>query len=295
MTDYLSPKQLAMAIGVSEASVKRWCDRGLIRTTRTAGGHRRLARADVLTFLRADQVPIIAPQLLGLPSMTGVTDETTSTIVKDLKEALVKGDRERVRRLVLNFYMSGNSAAKTFDEIIAPAFYGIGEKWKCGEVEIYEERRGTEITMSIIRELDLMISEPQESVATAICTTLKDDYYEIPLGMVATTLREAQVKVEKIGVNVPRFSIEKAVEEIRPRLVCISTSFVKLEEEFLNDMKILHQKVKLMGATLIIGGQALSDELRQHLSYDIHCDNLSRLTSFVSTLKQFTKLSNPDQ
>ena len=33
----LSPKQVALALGVSEASLKRWCDKGFLDSTRTAG------------------------------------------------------------------------------------------------------------------------------------------------------------------------------------------------------------------------------------------------------------------
>ena len=38
MTAYLSPKQLALASGISESTVKRWCDRGLLPFVRTPGG-----------------------------------------------------------------------------------------------------------------------------------------------------------------------------------------------------------------------------------------------------------------
>ena len=56
----LSPKQVARALGVSESSLKRWCDKGLIPTERTAGGHRRLPLAGVLDFLvRSDAVQVV--------------------------------------------------------------------------------------------------------------------------------------------------------------------------------------------------------------------------------------------
>jgi excisionase family DNA binding protein len=49
----VTPKQVAQAINVSESSLKRWCDQGLLTAIRTAGGHRRLALAAALnTSLR---------------------------------------------------------------------------------------------------------------------------------------------------------------------------------------------------------------------------------------------------
>ena len=38
MNELVSPKQVAHAMGVSESSLKRWCDQGLIPTVRTAAG-----------------------------------------------------------------------------------------------------------------------------------------------------------------------------------------------------------------------------------------------------------------
>jgi MerR family transcriptional regulator, light-induced transcriptional regulator len=49
---HLSPKALAAAIGVSESSLKRWADEGRLAAERTAGGHRRIAVAEAVRFVR---------------------------------------------------------------------------------------------------------------------------------------------------------------------------------------------------------------------------------------------------
>lgn len=67
MRDRLTPNQVANAFGVSEASVKRWCDKGLMPTYRTAGGHRRLPVAGVVDFLRKRGLELVNPEVLGLP------------------------------------------------------------------------------------------------------------------------------------------------------------------------------------------------------------------------------------
>lgn len=51
MDELLTTRQVAAELQVSESSVKRWCDQGIIPTQRTAGGHRRIGRADLQEFL----------------------------------------------------------------------------------------------------------------------------------------------------------------------------------------------------------------------------------------------------
>ena len=64
MQKHLSPRQFAEAIGVSESSVRRWADDGRIQMTRTAGGHRKIARSDALRFIRTTSAQVVRPDLL---------------------------------------------------------------------------------------------------------------------------------------------------------------------------------------------------------------------------------------
>ncbi|MEM9791075.1 MAG: MerR family DNA-binding transcriptional regulator [Planctomycetota bacterium] len=67
MRNVLSPKEVALAIGVSESSLKRWADAGRIRVRRTAGGHRRIAIQEAIRFARYYGFPVVRPDILYLP------------------------------------------------------------------------------------------------------------------------------------------------------------------------------------------------------------------------------------
>lgn len=53
--DIISTKGVADVLGVSEATVKRWADAGLLRCFRTRGGHRKFRLRDLRAFLSDEQ------------------------------------------------------------------------------------------------------------------------------------------------------------------------------------------------------------------------------------------------
>src|SRR5690349_14933190 len=51
MEELLTTREAAVELQFSASSIKRWCVQGLIRTKRTAGGHRRIERSGLQEFL----------------------------------------------------------------------------------------------------------------------------------------------------------------------------------------------------------------------------------------------------
>jgi MerR family transcriptional regulator, light-induced transcriptional regulator len=153
MTKPLTPRQVARALGVSEASLKRWCDRGIIPSVRTAGGHRRLELSAVLQYLRESGRPLVAPEVLGLPSAVGKGRQAMAMVAREASEALAAGDDERLRGLIFSLFVSGHSVAEIGDQVIARAFTDLGDRWQHGTLAVYEERRGCEIVLRLLHDL----------------------------------------------------------------------------------------------------------------------------------------------
>jgi len=51
VTEWLSIREASALVGVSVATLRRWCDAGLVRVFTTPGGHRRFARSAVLELM----------------------------------------------------------------------------------------------------------------------------------------------------------------------------------------------------------------------------------------------------
>ena len=168
MKELLTPKQVANAIDVSESSVKRWCDKGIIPTQYTAGGHRRIPVSGLLQFLRSQQYELSRPEVLGLPSNTGRTHRVIDRAAESLQTALIEGHEENARRVLIDLYLAEHSISSICDQVIAPTFQRIGDLWECGSAEVFQERQGCEFTLHALRELRSLVSVPPKDAPKAI-------------------------------------------------------------------------------------------------------------------------------
>ena len=81
----LSLGQAAQALGISTTTVRRWADDGRLGTTRTAGGHRRFAAAEVRRLLAERGRPVVAPAdppPRSLPGLAGLLEEHASAVAE---------------------------------------------------------------------------------------------------------------------------------------------------------------------------------------------------------------------
>jgi len=294
-TDLISPRQAARAIGVSESSLKRWCDRGLISTVRTAGGHRKLAASDVLRFVREQQHRVVNPQLLSLPPTSQGAEIGLERGGPLLAEALLAGEEESARRIVFDLYLANHSISAIGDAVIARAFSVIGDRWACREADVYQERRGCEIVLRILHELRQRQQLPADAWP-AIGATLDGDLYSLPLTMAETVLRSVGFRATMLGTSIPVDSLTKAVSDLRPKLFFASVSHIADEVRFVDCFSRLAETCRNTGTALVVGGRALNDTLRPQLLYSAHCDTLQQLESFAAALlragKRFRRTSS---
>ena len=285
MNKTLSPRQVAQSIGASESSVKRWCDRGLVPFLRTGGGHRRIPLAGVLEFVRREKMSIVAPQAIGLPEQVGKISGSIEQAGATLKDLLVNGDEDASRILVWDLHIAGHPIATICDEVIVNAFEQIGDGWCDGSVEIYQERRSCEIARIVLSELRQATYSPAESSPLAMGATASNDPYGLPTMMVELVLRQNGWKASAIGTQIPFESLCQAIVKERPRLFWLSVSQIKDESLFVDGFNEL-QKVAGEQTAIVVGGRALTDDIRHRLNYTVYCDKLEHLARFAGTIYQ---------
>lgn len=291
----VTPKQVAQAINVSESSLKRWCDQGLLTAIRTAGGHRRLALDDVFQFLRKSGQPLMRPELLGLPSNTGQVAVVRDRAREQVRDALIAGDEDQCRRIVFDLYLAGQSACEICDDVLARAFHEIGDRWECGELSIYRERRACEIGFKMFHELRMAVRTPQPDAPVAIGGTLSCDPYRLPNSMIELVLRELGWQATSLGTSLPSATIGDAVRDSRPKLLWLSVSYIESVPTFLEEYAFLHNLATETGTAVVVGGRALTPEIRQQIAYSAYCDTLQHLVTFVSSFTSIQAQQNSEK
>lgn len=287
MPSHLSPKQVARAVGVSEASLKRWCDKGLIPTIRTVGGHRRLPLDKVIEFIRSTGHPVVRPEILGLPSTTGKGETVLDRAREQAREALEAGDDEQFRRIGFDLYLAGQTALMICDHVIAPAFQALGQRWQHGHIEVYQERRACEIVLRFLHELRTMLPPPKDDAPAAIASTPEGDTYSLPITMIDLVLREAGWRSASYGPGNPFKSLLAAVRTSLPRLFCLSVSVQPPHEElFLREYADFYDGARGYGTAVAVGGRILTPDFRARMQYSNYSENLEKLAAFASALKR---------
>jgi molybdopterin-binding protein len=87
-TDY-RPGQVAELLGVSVDTVRRWCDEGRLKTTRSAGGHRLVSGKDLARHL-AEQADAYEPDSLPAQSARNRLTGIVTRVERDKLTAIVE-------------------------------------------------------------------------------------------------------------------------------------------------------------------------------------------------------------
>ncbi|GEM_PF-199418 len=282
----LSPKQVASALGISESTVKRWCDRGWLPAETTPGGHRRITLQAVLEFIQRRHLRLVRPEVLDLPSTTGKSKLTLRRRRKLLLQALLEGKREAVRRLLFDVLAAGHRPGQLADELIAPVMHRIGELWECQQLEIYRERLACRLLEELVYEWLAKFAGYQTDGQTAVGGTLEGDLYTLPALMVHWVLLENHWHSILLGSNLPAETLCQAIEQHKPRLFWLSISHGEDLDRLAENSRRIFEATTAVGSHFVLGGRAIK---RQHLArlwYSSYSPDLRHFEMFLQTLSE---------
>jgi excisionase family DNA binding protein len=278
----LTTKEVARLLGVSEATIKRWADGGLIQSEKTAGGHRRFGLAGIASFQRQGEKPLRASA-----SAAGKHQSRAKISVTEFFNHLVGGHEHATGALLIDGYLHGESLASLFDRVVTPAMHQIGESWYRGELTIADEHLATRTAIAALQKLRSVIQLAPVSEFKALICGIEGDLHELPIHLSHALLEADGWEVIDLGPNTPFFALVESVTKQRPQLLCISAKLMTDPDRLARDYGPLHKAARKVGCAIVLGGDAFADKLlRQRFPSEFYAKGFKQLMEFTSALVQ---------
>lgn len=273
---YLSPKQLGQAIGVSESSLKRWIDDGMIDVVRTTGGHRRIELAEAIRFVRMRGYSVSDPSVLGLTAADDKTGRADATQRADhFHDMLSNGQDKEFLSALTRLYLDGQQISELIDGPIRSAMSRIGEIWHNNPDGVGIEHRATDICIRSLGYMHSLIKPPAEDAPLAIGGAPAGDMHLISSLCVSLVLAELGWREANLGANTPWEQFLSVAQRERASLVWISMT-AEPNAEYPSQLKQLGASLAELPCQLVIGGRQLTDEWMR-----LGLDNLHAARSMV--------------
>lgn len=275
----LTPRQAAELLGVSESTVRRWCDRSLLAAGRTTGRHRRIDQAELLAFARANGL-WSGPETVASPAGRGGRAATVDQLGPRFEAALLAGDEVGVRTLVVDG-LAQHEPEVLFDRLVAPAMRRIGDRWATGELAVFEEHRATQLVHAALAHARAVLPRPPADAPVAVCAGLSGDPYAIAPAMAALVVQAERWRPMLLGPDTPTSEVIGAARAAGARLVVISIGCVESSGATRASLAALAWATGAMGAALAVGGRGLDPALRDGLAADHAGETMADLRAFA--------------
>lgn len=258
----LTPKQVARAMGVSESSVKRWCDAGLIHSTVTAGGHRRLSLESVQEFLKTNNHLNIDPDIFSLNFSFGKSERALERGKDDFVDAYLHGSESQMRQIIADYLDAGRAPAVIFDHILFAARDEIRRRIQIGKVDPYVDRFGAEICLRLMFELRSGFPSPKTTAPTAFTASLDGATDALRVDTADVLLYHQGWKSRAVGTMIPFQQLELLIREHRPDLLYLDVEEIRSFDGFFRELAQLIPNAESHATKLILGGTVRFDDER---------------------------------
>jgi len=260
-----SPKKVAAAIGASESSLKRWCDAGVVKAVKTPGGHRKIARSEVLAFAKRKKYHLRDPLAIGLPDINAVDFSSIDQAKTSFLTAVIGSDSISSHKILCALFIQGHSIAAIFDTVVSPVFFEIASKRKRGEITENQESMATQICHESLLELKTIIAQVTAESPVAIGASLEGDEFPLVTLGAELCLKDSGWSATSLGANQSVNSILQSVTGLQPSFIWVSAVMVKDQASFIARLRELSDSMIKAIKVTVIGEGGMEAEIKKQL------------------------------
>lgn len=255
--------ETAKLLGVNVSTVKRWTDAGILKCTKTAGGHRKFMMMHIADFVEQNQDKVGKIQAFPIESEQDIqlgyyiTKGDFEYLTDFMKQQALSANRQRVQQVLNGLYLANHSLHSIYDHVVAPVLRQIGELWEKDVISVTEEHLATQTIKDSIIRLQGILRLPDKRLGIVFCLNLRDEMHDIPLKMVDHVLELRGFKVLNSGQNTPLHKIEQIFENYAPRRLYISSTYVPDPSGTEIEFKRICDVAQLHNVDVYVGGVGL--------------------------------------
>jgi len=284
-TNYLTTREVAQLCRVSDATVKRWEDAGLLTSERTCGKHRRFRAEEVARFQREQglgQKACHGDQSILVSTRRRSSRANSNSTLFDL---LVGGCEEETANFIIGTYLQGTALAEIFDELISPAMRRIGESWYRGELSVTQEHLATRAAHYAVHKLRTSLPLPEMRGKLAFCAAMEGDLHELPAYLAQVAIENEGWDVMNFGANTPLFALNEEISKHAPQAVCLSATYFADIERLSRDYREFRETAVRLKIPVILGGKIFDDDhIRRRFPAEIYAESFAEVAGFVERL-----------
>ena len=278
--------EVARLCRVSDATVKRWEEAGLLKSERTSGGHRRFRAEEVVRFQREQGLGL--KQSHGDESVTKTTNRARDKKVYSdsaFLQSLVGGGEEAATNFFITAHLEGKPLTEIIDRLICPAMQEIDELWHRQEISVSQEHLATRTVISAIYKLRNALPIPEMKNGLAVCCAMEGDLHELPTLLAQIAIENEGLEVINFGAATPLYCLADEVVRHSPNFVCISAAVINDLERLSRDYKDFREKIAKLEIPILLGGRVFEDEhIRRRFKSEFYARSFTDVAEFARKL-----------
>ena len=187
------------------------------------------------------------------------------TVLDDLKQAIITGNREQAKALTQQALEEGLEARAIVVDGIAAAMEVVGEKFRANEFfvpELLIAQRAMKEALSLMSEAEV------DHIGTVVIGTVKGDLHDIGKNLVAAMLEGAGFKVVDLGADVSPEQFVAAAKDNSAQVIAMSALLTTTMGSMRDTVQAMSEAGLNDSVKVIVGGapvtQNYADEIKAH-------------------------------
>lgn len=284
---YLSTREVADLLNVTETTIKRWTDSEKLKCIKTLGGHRKYRLEDIEAFASDNGISILGQikplskdqlQKLGYAVYSNNTGMAADLII----EEALQGDREGTFELLMYLVKNRLKFADIADNIIKPAMDKVGDLWEQKELGIEQEHIVSDTIKTALARLVVYLQRQPDKGIKILCACTEGEQHDMGLQILAYELELNGFNIQFLGANTPFKSLIKLIKYDKPDFILLSSTDPLIKgNEFINGVRSAGKAAREYGAKLIGGGSYFQQFQKEKINCDAIVSSTKETISYI--------------